>query len=75
MRLTKHRGTFSLEMSSEEVNVLALLLKGYQNTLEVLADRVNAPTIDRKLEEYIHELTVYQQEAYAYDRYLEKEHQ
>ncbi len=70
MQLTKHRGEFTLKMSSEEVNVLSLLLKGYQDTLKVLADRVNAPTIDRKLEEYIHELTVYQREAYAYDQYL-----
>jgi hypothetical protein len=75
MRLTKHRGTFSLEMSSEEVNNLAFLLKGYQTTVETLEGMVKAPTVERLLAEYLHELTVYQREVEAYDRYLEKEHQ
>jgi len=75
MRLTKHRGTFSLEMSSEEVNVLCFLLKGYQQTIQILDKQVNAPTVENKLAEYLQELTVYQREAYAYDAYLEKEHQ
>jgi len=75
MRLTKHRGTFNLEMSSEEVNNLAFLLKGYQTTVRVLEDQVKAPTVERLLAEYLHELTVYQREAVAYDLYLEKEHE
>jgi hypothetical protein len=71
MRLTKHRGTFNLEMSSEEVNVLCFLLQGYQQTIQILDNQVNAPTVESKLAEYLHELTVYQREAEAYDRYLE----
>jgi len=70
MRLTKHRGTFNLEMSSEEVNNLAFLLKSYQMHLEVYKDRVKTPTTDHILGEYLQELTKYQQEAVAYDKYL-----
>jgi len=57
-------------MSSEDVNVLALLLKGYQHLTKNLKDRVNAPTVEAKLQELIEELTKYQREAYAYDQYL-----
>jgi len=70
MRLTKHRGTFNLEMSSEEVNNLAFLLKGYQITVEALEGMVEAPTVEHLLAEYLQELTKYQQEAVAYDKYL-----
>ena len=73
MQLTKHRGEFSLKMSSEEVNTLCFLLKGYQSTIQLLGDRVNAPTIQAKLSEYLQELTVYHREAIAYDQYLQKE--
>jgi hypothetical protein len=75
MRLTRHREEFNLGMSSNELVNLAELLKGYQKTIKTLADQVKAPTVERLLEEYLHELTRYQEEAYAYDRYLEKEHQ
>lgn len=71
MHLTKHRGTFNLEMSSEELNTLALLLGGYQQTILTLGERVNAPNVEAKLAEYLHELTVFQREAVAYDHYLQ----
>ena len=73
MRLTKHREDFYLEMSSEELVNLAELLRGYENVVKTLDDQVKAPTVERLLGEYLQELTRYQQEAYAYDRYLEKE--
>jgi len=74
MQLTRHRGDFYLEMSSDELVKLATLLRGYENTIKTLKDQVKAPTVERLLGEYLQELTKYQQEAYAYDRYLEKEH-
>lgn len=72
MRLTRHRGTFNLEMSSEELNNVCLLLKGYTTIVKTLDNDIQVPST---LTEYLQELTVYQREAYAYDRYLEKEHQ
>jgi len=70
MRLTKHRAEFNLEMSSEDVNVLCLLLKGYSEVIKHLEDECQAPNMMNYLQEFIHELTVYQREAYAYDQYL-----
>lgn len=71
MRLTKHRAEFNLEMSSMDVNVLSLLLQGYQETLKYLEDDTQAPNMMAYLKEFIEELTKYQREAEAYDRYLE----
>ena len=70
MRLTKHRAEFNLEMSSEDVNILALLLKGYDNMVEFMKDDAQAPNMRAYLQEFIEELTKYQREAYAYDQYL-----
>jgi hypothetical protein len=74
MRLTRHREEFNLGMSSADVNILALLLKGYQEVLKYLEDDAQAPNMMNYLQEFIDELTKYQREAEAYDRYLEKEH-
>jgi hypothetical protein len=64
MRLTKHRGTFNLEMSSEDLNNLCFLLRGHQTTLQIVKDHVEAPATESILTEYLQELTRYQREAY-----------
>ena len=71
MRLTKHRAEFNLEMSSEDVNMLALLLKGHLLTIKLIGDEIDTTSTKGYLQEFIAELTKYQREAEAYDRYLE----
>ena len=75
MRLTRHRSEFNLEMSSEDVNMLALLLKCHFLTVKLMGDEIETTSTKAYLQEFIAELTKYQREAEAYDRYLEKEHQ
>ncbi len=70
MRLTKHRAEFNLEMSSVDVNNLALLLKGYQEIITITKYHQEAPNLMILLQEFINELTKYQREAYAYREYL-----
>jgi len=70
MRLTKHRAEFNLEMSSADVNTLALLLKSYQDVVKHTGYDKDAPNMMSYLQEFIEELTKYQREAYAYDQYL-----
>jgi hypothetical protein len=60
-------------MSSEDVNILALLLKGYGEVIKHLEDECQAPNMMNYLQEFIEELTKYQREAYAYDKYLEEQ--
>jgi len=73
MRLTKRRSEFNLEMSSEDINMLTLLLKSHLMTVKILKSEVDMPETEGYLQEFIEELTKYQREAYAYDRYLEEQ--
>jgi len=73
MYLTKHRDEFNLKMSSDEVNKLCFLLKGYTSAVKEVQHLVEAPTVMGLLQEYLEELTKYQREAYAYDQYLEEQ--
>ena len=60
MQLTKHRGTFNLEMSSEELVFLVNNLGSDPQSTEEQEEVVN----------WLKKLTYFQQEAYAYERYL-----
>jgi hypothetical protein len=57
-------------MSSVDVNNLALLLRGYQEIIKITKYHQEAPNLMILLQEFIEELTKYQREAYAYDKYL-----
>ena len=70
MRLTRHREEFNLGMSSEDVNNLAALLKGYRSAVTILRDDHAETLMAQILDEFIYELTKYQREAYAYDQWL-----
>jgi hypothetical protein len=63
MRLTKHRRTFNLEMSAEELVFLVNHLGSDPQTTED----------QEKVTEYLKELTHFQRFYEAYDRYLEEE--
>ena len=60
MKLTKHRGTFTLEMSPEDLIFLVNNLGSDPQTTED----------QEKVVKVLKELTYFQREAYAYDKYL-----
>jgi len=60
MRLTKHRDTFMLTMSAED---LIFLVNNLGSDPVSMEDQL-------KVVDTLKELTWYQQEAYAYDQYL-----
>ena len=60
MRLTKHRDTFMLTMNAKE---LVFLVNNLGSNPQTVQDQ-------EEIVKVLNELTYYQQEAYAYDKYL-----
>ena len=61
MQLTKHRDTFTLTMSSED---LIFLVNNLGSDPQSMEDQL-------KVVDWLKELTYFQQAAYAYEQYLQ----